>query len=455
MIELKYGASSEPPRQDAAIRRFRENRFGQFVHWGLYSIPAGYWQGTEYSFAAEFLQKTAKIPESEWVELAQQFNPEAFDADAWANLAANSGIKYATFTTKHHDGFCLWPSEHTDFHSGNTPAARDFIGELVEAYQRHGIDVYLYYSVLDWHHPDWRYQLDTAEDEVAFSRYLDFAMQQLLELAERYPSVKGFWFDGTWDESVKANGRWTWQVEQRLKELIPGLIVSSRLRADDLGARHRDSNGRLMGDYESGYERRLPEPWDRSVCAQDWEACMTIPQASWGYHAGPWARNTRKNAAEVIDMLAHCTSLSGNFLLNFGPRGDGSLDPEDAALAQEIGGWLAKNGEAIYGKGLAPNWSYPGWGYFTQQAGSETAYAVVTKRPVANRLRLQLPAGEQLVSAIPLHTPTEELPAKELEPSLFELDLSDYPAGTIAIALTTKTALADGSWTEPNPDVMT
>ncbi|AJT43141.1 alpha-L-fucosidase [Psychromicrobium lacuslunae] len=452
-MELNYGASRQQPRQDAAMQRFREHRFGQFVHWGLYAMPAGYWQGTEYRFAAEFLQKTANIPEPEWAELAQQFSAEAFDADAWAALAARSGVKYATFTTKHHDGFCLWPSQYTDFHSGNTPAARDFIGELVAAYQRHGIDVYLYYSVLDWHHPDWRYRLESAEDQQAFKRYLDFAMNQLVELAQRYPSVKGFWFDGTWDESVKANGRWTWEVEQRLKELIPGLIVSSRLRADDLGARHRDSNGSLMGDYESGYERRLPDPWDRSVCEQDWEACMTIPQASWGYHAGPWAKRTRKSAAELIDMIAHCTSLSGNFLLNFGPRGDGSIDPEDAALAEQIGNWLAQNGAAIYGKGVATNWSYPGWGYYTQEADSETVYAVVTKWPTARRLRLQLPAGERLLAATLLREPALQLNPQELETSLFELELGNSSEETLVFELTTAAA-EEQSWTEPNPDVM-
>lgn len=454
MIELKYGAEMASPRQDQAMQKFRENRFGQFIHWGLYSMQAGIWQGKDYEFAAEFLPKIAQIPEAQWARLAEQFSIEAFDAAEWASLAVEAGAKYITITAKHHEGFCLWPSEFTDFHVGNAAVGRDVLGELVRAYEHRGLDVYLYYSVLDWHHPDWRYRLESTEDEHAFGRYLDFALNQLCELAKRYPSVKGFWFDGTWDESVKANGAWTWRVERQLKELIPGLIVSSRLRADDFGARHRDSNGLLMGDYESGYERRLPDPWDRAVTEQDWEACMTIPQASWGHHAGVWAERTVKNSAELIDMLAHCVSLGGNFLLNFGPTGDGSLAPGERVLAREIGSWLSANGEAIFGKGLARNWAYPGWGYFSQGADPATVYAIVSKIPVSGRIRLNLPAGLALRSCTPLSAAGAGVVVQELEKSIVQLDLSGCRPETLVFALGVAAAASDRIWTEPNPDVV-
>src|SRR5699024_8491348 len=210
-----------------------------------------------------------------------------FDATEWARMAKQLGARYLTITTKHHDGFCLWPSEHSDLTIAQTPfgrTGRDLLAELIDAYTNEGLSVHLYYSVLDWHHPDWRYRIETPEDEAAFARYLEFASAQLRELATRYPQVRGFWLDGTWDASVKDNGWWTLEVETMLKDLIPGALVNSRLRADDHGARHFDSNGSMMGDFESGFERRLPNPWDPVVIQRDWEACMTLTQGSWGRH---------------------------------------------------------------------------------------------------------------------------------------------------------------------------
>ncbi|WP_035750205.1 alpha-L-fucosidase [Arthrobacter sp. 35W] len=450
---LAYGANPGGRRTDAAMERFRGHRFGQFIHWGLYSIPAGRWNGEDVDFAAEFLPRVAKVPAPEWEALAGEFTLEAFNPEEWADTAAALGVRYMTITTKHHDGFCLWPTAQTDFHIGNTPSGRDVLAELIAAYEARGIDVNFYYSVLDWHHPDWRFALETAGDETAFARYLDFAMAQLEELATRYPSVKAFWFDGTWDESVKRNGKWTWEVEQRLKELVPGVVVNSRLRADDLGARHVDSNGALMGDYESGYERRLPDPWDTSVAERDWEACMTIPQASWGYHRGDWAAATLKHPADLVEMLVHCTSLGGNFLLNFGPRGDGSLQPVEVGIARAVGAWLAENGEAVYGCGHAEGWTYPGWGYYTAAADG-TVYAVVTRRPASGRITLALPPGMSLAGHRALGPTSAGCAARTLSESTVEFDLSGCGAGVLAFALDPVLATGPAALREPNPDVL-
>lgn len=462
-IELKYGANDGGPRQDAGMRRFRAHRLGQFIHWGLYSIPAGRWEGEDVDFAAEFLPRVAKIPQDRWEALAKEFTLENFDAGEWADLAVALGARYMTITTKHHDGFCMWPTAHTDFHIGNTPYGRDVLAELIEAYESRGIDVNFYYSVLDWRHPDWRFTLENDGDSAAFARYLDFAMKQLEELAERYPSVKGFWFDGTWDESVKRNGLWTWEVERMLKDRIPGVVINSRLRADDFGARHVDSNGELMGDYESGYERRLPEPWDHAVAARDWEACMTITQASWGYHQGAWASRTLKHPLDIVDMIAHCTSLGGNFLLNFGPRGDGSLQPAEVQIAQQIGAWLEANGEAIYGCGFAEGWGYPGWGYYTRNPDSGTVYAIVTRIPASRRIRLQLPAGLALGGLRALDTkgrvvaeggPRVTALADSLVEVTLEMALGQDTAGPLAFAVDTVVRKGQTGPKEPNPDVL-
>lgn len=435
--------------------RFREHRFGQFIHWGLYSIPAGRWDGVDVEFAAEFLPRVAKVPQDQWEALAQEFTLEGFDAEQWADTAARMGAKYMTITTKHHDGFCLWPTALTPFNIANTPTGRDVLAELITAYEARGIDVNFYYSVLDWHHPDWRFSLENDDDRLAFERYLAFAMGQLEELAIRYPSVKAFWFDGTWDESVKANGSWTWAVEHRLKELIPGVLVNSRLRADDLGARHFDSNGALMGDYESGYERRLPDPWDVSVAQRDWEACMTISQASWGYHQSEWALRTLKDPLDIVEMVVHCTSLNGNFLLNFGPRGDGSLQTVETDIAAALGSGLEGIAEAIHGCGHAPGWTYPGWGYYTRNTLTGTVYAVVTRIPASGRVKIALPAGLQLAEHRALSEAVSGYRVVELAESLVEFVLPPEAKGPLGFALTTAEITGPAALREPNPDVLT
>lgn len=398
-FELQYGAQRSGKRTDAAMERWRGNRFGQFIHWGLYAIPGGVWNGKTYIYAAEFLKSSAKIPSSTWDSLMYQFNPKKFDAKTWARMAKKMGAKYMTITTKHHEGFCLWPSQFTDFDISGTPYRKDILRELVDAYNAEGIDVNFYYSVLDWHHPDWRYDIKSPEDSIAFRRYLDFAFNQLKELATNYPTVKAFWFDGTWDNSVKKNGWWTYEVEQMLKQVSPGAIVNSRLRADDRGARHFDSNGQLMGDYESGYERRLPNPvTDLKVTKWDWEACMTVPENQWGYHKD-WSVSHVKSPLELLEMLVHTTSMGGNFLLNFGPAGDGSIRPEEQRIAAEIGSWLQANGNVIYQSGYA-GWEKQDWGYYTRPSQPNTVNMIVFNLPVSSLLKIKVPAGVKISNAV-------------------------------------------------------
>lgn len=390
--KLQYGAQYTGKRTDAAMNKWRSNRFGQFIHWGLYAIPGGVWNGKTYNYAAEFLKSSAKIPTSTWDSLMYQFNPVKFNAKEWAKMAKKMGAKYMTITTKHHEGFCLWPTKFTEFNISHTPYKKDILKELVEAYNAEGIDVNFYYSVLDWHHPDWRYDIKSSEDSIAFRRFLQFASNQLRELATNYPTVKAFWFDGTWDNSIKKNGWWTLEVEKMLKEVTPGAIVNSRLRADDLGKRHIDSNGELMGDYESGYERRLPNPYkDLQVTKWDWEACMTVPENQWGYHKD-WSISHVKSPLELLEMVVHATSMGGNFLLNFGPAGDGSIRKEEQNIATEIGAWMQKNGNVIYNCDYA-GWEKQDWGYYTKQKGTNTLNLVVFNIPVSGLLKIKAPAG--------------------------------------------------------------
>lgn len=422
-VALQYGAHQFGKRTDEAMEHWRSDRFGQFIHWGLYAIPGGVWNGKTYNYAAEFLKSSAKVPTATWDSLMYQFNPTQFDAKAWAKMAKQMGAKYMTITTKHHEGFCLWPSSYTSFNVGNTPYKKDILKQLVEAYNAEGIDVHFYYSVLDWHHPDWRYDIKNADDSIAFRRYLDFAYNQLKELATNYPTVKCFWFDGTWDNSIKKNGWWTWEVEKMLKQVRPGVIVNSRLRADDFGARHKDSNGDLMGDYESGYERRLPDPVkDIQVTNWDWEACMTIPENQWGYHR-EWNLSYTKTPLELVEMIVHTTSMGGNFLLNFGPQGNGVIRKEEQAIASTIGDWMKVNSEVIYNCDYA-GWKKQDWGYFTKNKATGKVYMVVFNVPISGILKVQAPDDKTRISKTYLLTnSSQQLAIKETTKNQFNIYL--------------------------------
>ena len=261
---------------------------------------------------------------------------------------------------------------------------------MVKAYNDEGIDVHFYFSVMDWSHPDWRYDVKTPEDSAAFSRFLTFTDNQLKELATLYPTVKDFWFDGTWDASIKKNGWWTAHVERMLKEMLPGVTINSRLRADDYGKRHFDSNGHLMGDYESGYERRLPDPVkDLKVTLWDWEACMTVPENQWGYHKD-WSLSYVKTPVEVLERIVHAVSMGGNMVVNFGPQADGDFRSEEKELAKSIGAWMKKNGQCIYGCDYA-GWEKQPWGYYTRK-GSDV-YMVVFNCPYSKHLTVKTPKG--------------------------------------------------------------
>ena len=255
---------------------------------------------------------------------------------------------------------------------------------------------------MDWSNPDYRYDIKSKEDSIAFSRFLEFTDNQLKELATRYPTVKDFWFDGTWDASVKKNGWWTAHAEQMLKELVPGVAINSRLRADDKGKRHFDSNGRLMGDYESGYERRLPDPVkDLKVTQWDWEACMTIPENQWGYHKD-WSLSYVKTPIEVIDRIVHAVSMGGNMVVNFGPQADGDFRPEEKAMATAIGKWMNRYGKAVYACDYA-GFEKQDWGYYTRGKNDEV-YMVVFNQPYSERLIVKTPKGITVEKATLLTT---------------------------------------------------
>jgi len=386
-IPLKHGAHRMGRRTDPEMQRWREYGLGQFIHWGLYAIPGGEWNGKVYNGAAEWIRSWKELPKDDYDNLYKQFNPKQFDAKQWAKMAKDMGVKYMIITTKHHDGFCIWPSKYTTYNIKNTPYRKDILKEIVDEYVKAGIDVYLYYSILDWHHPGYRSALPvTKEDSVKYKGFLEYTRNQLIELLTNYPQAKGLWFDGTWDKAWVNQAEFSDKLETELRTLSPGLVIGSRFRADDFGKRHFDSNGNLIGDYSQVWERKFPESIE-ALKGNDWDCVMTIPHDNWGY-CTDWSKFYIKTPYELIGMLLKSVSMDGNLVINFGPDGNGVFRPEEKKIAEDIGKWMEKNSEAVYGctySGI----KNPDWGYYTRKG--DKIYMTVFNRPLNNKLRIQLP----------------------------------------------------------------
>ena len=268
----------------------------------------------------------------------------------------------------------------------------------------------LYFSIMDWNHPGWRYDIKTKADSIAFEGFKKFTRNQLIELLTMYPKAKGLWFDGTWDKSWVKQAKFADELEAEMRKLRPGLIIGSRFRADEYGKRHFDSNNVLMGDYEQGWERKLPNSI-ADVHGNDWDCVMTIPENQWGYNKA-WKGHI-KSSNELIEMTAKAVSLGGNFVLNFGPKGDGSIRDEEKKLASEIGDWMKINSDAIY------NCEYSGlekqdWGYFTKKRDKDKVYLIIFNMPVSGAYRVKLPAKTAIAKSYLLTNPNMDLRVEEV-----------------------------------------
>lgn len=428
--EVKYGPIVPPNRNDGNMEAFRNYGLGQFIHWGVYAIPGNEWQGVSArggAAASEWIRawrgpNAPKDWKNTYDNLYKHFVAKDFDAEKWAKQAKDMGAKYMIFTTKHHDGFALWPTKYSDYNITNSPYKKDIVGEVVDAYTAQGIDVYLYFSVLEWDNPDYMSKVpETAEEKVRFNRFLAYTRNQLLELLDLYPEIKGFWFDGTWDQSWVQSYDFTYKLEKELREKHPNLIIGSRFRNDEYGKRHFDSNGRLLGDYEQGWERKLPQQFEW-LNGNDWDAVMTIPPNGWGYMRD-WSGLYIKTTDDLLELLMHSVSMNGNFVLNFGPDGDGNMHPGEDILAKEIGQWMSVNGEAVYGVRHA-DLPLTKLGYYTKKENN--LYLAVFNRPVNNIARVAVPKQSQdvPVSATILGT-NLELTVKHSDIGL-DLDKNTY-----------------------------
>ncbi len=354
--EKDYWNEETKAQRDARMKWWREARFGMFIHWGLYAVPAGEWQGKTNH--AEWIRHTAQIPIDEYEKTLKQFKPTRFDADQWAQLAKRAGMKYLVITSKHHDGFCLWPSQLTDFDVDSTPLKTDILGQLNRACRKEGIRFCTYHSIMDWHHPDYlpRRKWEAANrsaDGADFNRYLQYMKGQLAELTQRYhPSV--MWFDGEWESTWNhEQGK---ELYQYVRSLDPTIIINNRVDKGRRGMEGMTEKGEFRGDFGTP-EQQIPAT---GLAGADWETCMTM-NGHWG-----WNKNDHrwKSSEDLIRKLVDIASKGGNFLLNIGPKPDGTFPTEAIERLNAIGVWMNVNGTAIYGTQASPT-GRPSWGRIT------------------------------------------------------------------------------------------
>lgn len=343
---------------------FVQARFGMFIHWGLYAVPA----------RGEWVRSNERMLEEKYMPFFREFDPSAADPKAWVQAAKEAGMGYVILTAKHHDGFCLFDSELTDFKSTNTPMGRDIVREFLEAGREAGLKVGLYYSLIDWHHPDFPHHGDryhpmrsgpaASNEERDFERYLAYMHGQVKELCTRYGRLDVLWFDFSYNqlrgEAWRAN-----ELADMVRTLQPGILLNNRLEVsgEGFGSLAQGEPAPCHGDFVSP-ERMVPpeglfDPQGRPLY---WETCTTMNH-SWGYCAGdPWY----KPAPLLLKKLVECVSKGGNFLLNVGPDGNGRIPRQAMDTLKYLGQWMQINGESIRGCGPS-GMEKPEWGRITRR----------------------------------------------------------------------------------------
>lgn len=391
------------PQKDSRLDWWQDARFGMFIHWGPVSL-----KGTEIGWS-----RGKEVPAEKYDNLYKSFNPIDFSAEEWVQVAKNTGMKYIVLTAKHHDGFCLWDTKTTDYNIMNTPFGRDVVKELAEECKKQGIVFCTYYSILDWYHPDYNnfgaqggpgYKLREG-DTPDMDRYNDYLKTHMKELIQNYGPLGIMWYDGEWEAP------WTHELGLELydyvRELQDDIIINNRV---DKGRKGMEGITLTDKDYAGDFDTPEQEV-GKFQTDRPWETCMTIAQ-QWA-----WKPNDKlKSFEECIRILVETVGGDGNLLLNVGPMPNGQIEARQVERLKQIGDWLDKNGESIYGTRGGP-YQPANWGVSTSK--DSKIYLHVLD---ANKKELKLDVlDEMVVKCTMLHG--EEVPFKLSQESI-KIDLS-------------------------------
>lgn len=359
-----------PEQKEERMNWWKQDRFGMFIHWGLYSMPARH----------EWVKRYERTSNEDYEKYFELFDPDLYNPHDWARMAKAAGMKYAVITSKHHEGFCMFDSKYTDYKATNTPAGRDLLEEWVDAFREEGLKIGFYYSLLDWHHPD--YTIDrnhpqsagSDEDYQALNKgkdmdiYREYVKNQVREILTNYGKIDIIWLDYSFPSGKHGKGRNDWDSENLLKmvrELQPGIIVNDRLD---------------LLDVEGGWDFTTPEQYKVSKWPEKngkrvpWETCQTF-SGSWGYHRD---ETSWKDTKQLLVLLIETVSKGGNLLLNVGPTSRGILDYRAQEKLYEMGEWMDFNSRAVYGCTEAPPEFIP------------PDHSLLTYNPETNRLYVHL-----------------------------------------------------------------
>jgi len=334
-------------------------RFGLFVHWGLYAINGFHEQE----------QWRRRVPRRDYVRLAAQWNPAAFDPDAWLDLMRDAGMSYVCVTTKHHDGFCLWDTKLTRFSTMNTPFGRDILRMLADACHRRGVPLCLYYSIADWNHPNYPNQgrhhelPPQPQDQPDLPKYLEFLRAQVRELCTNYGEISGFWWDMNVDRHVDPS------INAMIRQLQPSAVINDRgFDPGDFGTPERDFDA--AGEELVSFSKRT-------------EACQSVGVESWGYRRDE-SYYTDRHLLRSIDKYR---ARDANYLLNVGPKPDGTIAADSAAILRRIGRWYAAVGESFDGVVPASDLTANRSVLFTRK--EHTLYVHLHRDPVSDSVKLK------------------------------------------------------------------
>lgn len=422
--EKKMIGQETPAQKEKRMAWWTHDRFGMFIHWGLYALPARH----------EWVKHNERLTNEQYQTYFDLFNPNQFDPKSWAKQAKAAGMKYAVLTTKHHEGFCLFDSRYTDYKATNTKAHRDLVREFVNAFRAEGIKVGFYYSLIDWHHPDFTIdgvhpqRVENGADSTYarlnkgrdMNKYRQYLRNQISELLTQYGKIDILWLDFSYP-GKNGKGKDDWDAVNLLKmirKLQPGIIVDNRLNLEE---------------YEDGADFLTPEQVKVEELAQyrgkTWETCQTF-SGSWGYYRD---ENSWKSTHQLLELLIGSVSKGGNLILNVGPTARGLFDYRAQSALGNIGDWMKGNSESIYGCTYAPE-------SFEVPKNTMLTYNPTTKRLYVHLLeynnRLQLPQykgkikyaqllhdnsevkfttdGNNIILNLPEKQPNMEIPVVEL-----------------------------------------